>query len=134
MVNENNYPGANVTVVGYAAYDAGSPAYDKSGERGITEVTILVNEGFKQQDGTFKQTGVTRYQHTSTGQYAEASKSVRKGDLVRIDDAKQEVREYQKDGENRLGINLRFGTVTVIKAKDQSNDLVAAGASTETPW
>lgn len=118
MVNENNYIGANATVVGYAASDARPPAYDKDGERGILEVSIPVNEGYK-KDGEFVQTGTTWYTITGASDYAQnVLAPIKKGDKVRVEDAKQEVREYKdKDGNTKLGITLRFGTVTVLESK-----------------
>lgn len=118
MVNENNYIGANATVVGYAASDARPPAYDKNGERGILEVSIPVNEGYR-KDGEFVQTGTTWYTITGASDYAQnVLAPIKKGDKVRVEDAKQEVREYKdKDGNTKLGITLRFGTVTVLESK-----------------
>lgn len=118
MVNENNYIGANATVVGYAASDARPPAYDKDGERGILEVSIPVNEGYK-KDGEFVQTGTTWYTITGASDYAQnVLAPIKKGDKIRVEDAKQEVREYKdKDGNAKLGISLRFGTVTVLESK-----------------
>lgn len=118
MVNENNYIGANATVVGYAASDARTPAYDKDGSRGILEVSIPVNEGYK-KDGEFVQTGTTWYTVTGASDYAQnVLAPIKKGDKIRVEDAKQEVREYKdKDGNTKLGITLRFGTVTVVESK-----------------
>jgi single-stranded DNA-binding protein len=116
MVNENNYLGANATVVAYAASDARPPAYDKSGERGILEVSLPVNEGYK-KDGEFVKTGTSWYVYSGAGEFAEnVLAGVKKGDKIRVEDAKQEVREYQdKDGNTKLGITLRYGTFTVLE-------------------
>jgi single-stranded DNA-binding protein len=116
--NPNNYPGAEATVVAYAAGPARPPAYDKNGERGILEVSLPVNEGYK-KDGEFVQTGTTWYTYTGAGEFAEhVLANVKKGDKIRVQDAKQEVREYQdKDGNTKLGITLRFGTFTVLESK-----------------
>lgn len=117
MVNENNYVGSTVTLVGYAAGPARPPLYDKDGSKGHLELSIPINEGYK-KDGEFVQTGTTWYQYVAGGDYADSLRSIGKGDKVRIDDAKQEVREYTtKSGENKLGITLRFGTVTVLESK-----------------
>jgi single-stranded DNA-binding protein len=117
MVNENNYLGANATVVAYAASDARPPAYDKSGERGILEVSLPVNEGYK-KDGEFVKTGTSWYVYSGAGEFAEnVLAGVKKGDKIRVEDAKQEVREYQdKDGNTKLGITLRYGTFTVLES------------------
>lgn len=116
--NSNNYPGATITLVGYAAGPAKPPAYDKDGSKGILELSIPINEGYK-KEGEFVQTGTTWYSVSAAGDYAETLRAVQKGDKVRLDDAKQEVREYQnKDGETKLGISLRYGTLTVLESKD----------------
>lgn len=116
--NPNNYIGANATVVGYAASDARPPAYDKDGTKGILEVSIPIREGYK-RDGEFVETGVTWYTITGASDYAQnVLAPIKKGDKVRVEDAKQEVREYKdKDGNTKLGITLRFGTVTVVEPK-----------------
>ena len=118
MVNENNYPGAAVTLVGYAAGPAKAPAYDKDGSRGILELSIPINEGYK-KDGEFVQTGTTWYTYSAAGDFAQnVIAPIGKGDKVRIEDAKQEVREYQdRDGNTKLGITLKFGSVTVLESK-----------------
>lgn len=117
MVNENNYIGVATTLVGYAASDARTPAYDKDGSKGVLEVSIPINEGYK-KDGEFVQTGTTWYTYSGAGDFAQnVLSSVKKGDKVRIEDAKQEVREYEgKDGK-ALGITLRFGSFTVLESK-----------------
>jgi single-stranded DNA-binding protein len=119
LVNEKNYIGANATVVGYAASGARPPAYDKDGSRGILEISIPVNEGYS-KDGEFVQTGTTWYTITGASDYAQnVLAPIKKGDKVRVEDAKQEVREYKdKDGNTKLGITLRFGTVTVLESKN----------------
>lgn len=122
MTNENNYIGATTTIVGYAAGEARFPAYDKEGTKGVLELPIPINEGYK-KDGEFVQTGTTWYSVVASGDYGKALQAIRKGDKVRVDDAKQEVREYKdKEGNSKLGISLRFGTVTVLESKDAAED------------
>lgn len=117
MTNENNYIGVNTTIVGYAASDARFPAYDKEGTKGVLEVSIPINEGYK-RDGEFVQTGTTWYTLVAGGDAAADLKRIKKGDKVRVDDAKQEVREYtDREGNTKLGITLRFGKVTVLESK-----------------
>ncbi len=115
-INPSNYIGVSNTIVGYAASDARPPAYDKDGSKGVLEVAIPINEGYK-KDGEFVQTGTTWYSIVSGGDAANDLKRIRKGDKVRVDDAKQEVREYESNGEKKLGITLRFGKVTVLESK-----------------
>ena len=120
--NENNYIGATITLVGYASVPARPPAYDKDGSKGVLELSIPVNEGYK-KDGEFVQTGTTWYTYSAAGDYADALKAISKGDKLRIDDAKQEVREYtDKDGAKQKGISLRYGTMSVLESKSPSGD------------
>ena len=110
--NPNNYPGANATVVAYAASDPRVPAFDKTGESGMLEVPLPVNEGYKDATGEFKQTGTTWYSYLAKADYIPP---IKKGDKVRVEDARQEVRTYtNRDGVETVGITLRFGTITVL--------------------
>jgi len=126
MANPNNYPGATVTLVGWASGPAKPPAYNKDGSKGILELSVPITEGYK-KDGEFVKTGTTWYSISAAGEYAEALKGINKDDKVRIEDAKQEVREYESNGEKKLGISLRYGTITVLER--------GAGATEEkAPW
>lgn len=116
MSNLNNYPGAEITLVGWTASEARPPAYDKDGSKGVLEISVPINEGYK-KDGEFVKTGTTWYQYSAAGDYAQALKGIAKGSKVRIEGAKQEVRAYKdREGVDKLGIGLRFGTVTVLDA------------------
>ena len=129
MANENNYIGVSTTIVGYAAGPAKPPAYDKDGSRGVLVVSIPINEGYK-KEGEFVQTGTTWYEYSGAGEFAENVLSrVQKGDKIRVDDAKQEVREYKdREGNDKLGITLRFGNFTILESKSASD------YSDETPY
>lgn len=117
MSNPNNYVGASITLVGYASGEARFPAYDKDGSKGVLELSIPINEGYT-KDGEFVQTGTTWYTYSAAGDYAATLKNINKGDKVRIDDAKQEVRSYtDRDGNEKLGIGLRYGTISVLESK-----------------
>jgi len=116
MTNENNYVGATTTLVGFVSVAARSPRYDKDGTSGVTEIALAINEGYK-KDGEFVQTGTTWYTYSAYGDYATPLKALSKGDKVRIDDAKQEVREYEKDGNTVSAINLRYGSLTVLESR-----------------
>lgn len=121
-INENNYVGVAATIVGYAASDPRNPAYDKEGTKGVQEISIPINEGYK-KDGEFIQTGTTWYTYVATADFIAEHFPVKKGDKVRIDGAKQEVREYTtKDGETKLGISLRFGDVSILESKASEED------------
>lgn len=118
MTNPNNYIGVTTTIVGYAASDARPPAYDKEGTRGVLQVPIAINEGYK-KDGEFVKTGTTWYDIEAGGDAAETLRGIRKGDKIRVDDAKQEVRDYKAgDGTEKKGITLKFGQVTVLESAD----------------
>lgn len=121
MVNENNYLGATVTVVGYAAGSPEYPPYDKEGKRGYKQLSVPVNEGYK-KDGEFVKTGTTWYR-VEKHQDDWANLGVQKGDKVRIDNAKQEVRTYKnREGVEQLGITLSYADVTVLESSGGSDD------------
>lgn len=123
-INPNNYISADLTLVGYAASGPRNPAYDKEGKRGVKEIPIPINEGYKDREtGEFIQTGTTWYQYVAAGDGVATIEDIRKGDKVRIDGARQSVREYtDKDGNARVGIELRFGTVTVLEQGDNHDE------------
>lgn len=109
-INPNNYPGATVTVVGNAVGPAETRAFPNGGS--VTEVTIAVNTGYKKGD-EFIQTGTNYYTVSATPDWASSNwPATEKGDRLRIDEARQEVREYvKKDGTTGYSIELRFGTL-----------------------
>lgn len=114
-VNPNNYQGATVTVIGYAAGDPEFPPYDREGKRGYKQLSVPVSEGYK-KDGEFVKTGTTWYR-VEKHQDDWAALGVQKGDKVRIDNAKQEVRSYKNaKGEDALGITLSYADVTVLES------------------
>lgn len=116
-INPANYVGANLTLVGYAATEARNPAYDKDGTRGVKQIPIAINEGYT-KDGEFFQTGTTWYEIEAAGDAAQELTRINKGDKLRVDNAKQEVREYtDREGNKKLGITLRYGQITVLESK-----------------
>ena len=119
MTNENNYIGATITLVGFVATDPRYPAYDKQGKRGFKEIPVAINEGYK-KDGEFIQTGTTWYtisiHEDKLQELSDIGEDIVKGAKIRLDDAKQEVREYtNKDGDEKLGITLSYGTLSVLE-------------------
>lgn len=129
-----DYVGATVTLVGWAASDARNPAYDKDGSKGVKEVSIPINEGYT-KDGEFVQTGTTWYTVSAAGDYAADIAAIKKGDKVKITNAKQEVREYEdREGNKKLGINLRYGTVTILEAKSGGATSSAPAATSDDDW
>ena len=122
--NEKNYPGATVTLVGWVAGEARNPAYNKDGAKGSKEISIPVNEGYPDGNGGFTKTGTTWYTVSAFGEYAAELSALKKGDKVRVEDAKQEVREYKdKDGNVKLGITLKFGKIVVLDKSAVGDDL-----------
>jgi single-stranded DNA-binding protein len=116
-VNENNYEGANVTIVGRAGSEARNPAYDKDGTRGILEVGVAVSQGYK-KDGEWVPTGTTWYTYTASGDHADTLRTVKKGDKVRIDDARLETREFERgDGSKGQAFEVRFGAFKILESK-----------------
>jgi single-stranded DNA-binding protein len=139
--NEKNYPGATVTLVGWVSGPARNPAYDKEGKKGVKEIGIPINEGYPDGNGGFTKTGTTWYTVSAAGDYANELLALAKGDKVRIEDAKQEVREYtDKEGNAKLGITLKFGKVIVLEHSgadspaDRASDAPAAAASSDDGW
>lgn len=114
--NQNNYEGATITLVGRAGADAENPPYDKEGSRGIKQIRVAVGQGYKNKDtGEWVDTGTTWF--TITGR-ADDIGHVRKGDKVRLDDARLETREFdRKDGSKGQAFETRFGTLTVLESK-----------------
>lgn len=119
--NPNNYDGATVTLVGRAGADAEFPAYDKEGTRGLSQVRVAIGQGYKDKNtNEWKDTGTVWY--TVTGRTDDIG-HVRKGDKVRLDDARLEAREFErKDGTTGQAFETRFGTLTVLEVKDNSGD------------
>lgn len=114
-INPNNYLGATITLVGYAAGDAENPLYDKEGTRGISQVRVPINQGYK-KDGEWVETGTAWY--TVSGK-TENIGHVRKGDKIRLDDAKLEAREFtRKDGSIGQAFETSYGELTVLEPKD----------------
>lgn len=124
MINERNIPGATITLVGWAAGDAENPLYDRDGSRGIKQLRIPVREGYT-KDGEFIERGTTWY--TVTGK-DENIGHVRKGDKIRLDDAKLEAREFtRKDGSQGQAFETSYGRLTILESKN-GNDSGQDGA------
>lgn len=123
-INPSNYVGINATVVGYAASDPRPPAYDKSGERGILEVPIPIGHGYRDKEtGDWKETSTTWVNLIAAGSGVGEVQDIRKGDRIRVDNARMETRQYtDKNGNARIGVDIRFGTVTVLEAADPIDD------------
>lgn len=116
MSNENNYTGVTIdNAVGNLAFDPEFPPYDKDGKRGYKQAVVLVDQGYKDKTtGEWKKTGTGRYVYNAP---AEVLEGFAKGNKVRIDGAKQEVREYEKDGQTRLAVEWSYGTIRNLTAE-----------------
>lgn len=127
-INPNNYIGVSATIVGYAAGDAEFPAYDKEGTRGISQIRVPINQGYRKGE-EWVETGTAWY--TVTGKTDNIG-HVRKGDKIRVDDAKLEAREFtRKDGSLGQAFETSFGTVTVLESKGAG---AHAGGFDDTPF
>lgn len=129
-INPNNYRGISATIVGYASADAGFTAFDKGGERGISEVRVPIGHGYKDKNsGEWKETGTTWV--TVTGKTDDIG-HIRKGDLIRVDDAKFESREFtRKDGSIGQAFQTSFGSVSVLESKSGGS---SSGFDDEAPF
>ena len=118
-INPNNYDGATVTVVGRAG---GEPQKSRVADN-ILELSIAVGKGYK-KDGEWVDTGTDWYTLSATDQWVEENwPAVGKGDKVRVDNARLELREFQKrDGTNGYALNLRYGDLTVVQPKNADGD------------
>lgn len=135
-INPKNFDGATTTVVGRA----GGPVTVKEfpGGSTIAELSIAVGQGYKKGD-EWVDTGTAWYKLTATADYAADNwPVVGRGDKVRVDNARQEVRSYAKnDGSPATEVKLNYGTLTVVQVKSESSQPVAAGnfgGADNTPW
>lgn len=132
VTNPNNLPGANATVVGNATGSVEVREFPSGGSQ--AQLGIAVNKGYKDREtGEWKDTGVDFYNLVAAPEYASENwPSVSKGDKVRVDDARLEARPYtSKDGEPRVDLQLRFGTLVVVEAK---SDRVSSRATETVPF
>lgn len=125
-INEENKAGATIVIVGNVV----APAEDKfDGKQ--TELRIAVARNY-QKDGEWVSSPTVYYTVIASGQYADALKTVGKGDKVRVDDAQFEIREWdRKEGGKGYTNELRFGTLTVVSTAKPKEE---AAASVDAPW
>lgn len=132
-INPDNYPGANITIVGYAGGPAEFPAYDREGTKGVLELNVGVGQGYK-TDAGWKDTGTTWYSVSAAGEWADQLRAVGKGDKVRIDNGRLETREFKrKDGSVGQQFSIRYGSLTILEAKSSAPAAPATADVWNTP-
>jgi single-stranded DNA-binding protein len=125
-VNPKNFDGATVTLVGRAGGPAEIKEFANSKQ---AQLSIAVGKGYKNKTtDEWVDTGTDWYTLTASADYAEENwPDVGKGDKVRVDDARLELKGYtNKDGVVGLDATLRFGTIVIVEKK--------ADASSDKPW
>ena len=130
-INPGNIPSINVTLVGTAGGPVDFKQFNNGGSQ--AELSVAISHGYRnKQDGQWVDTGTTWVRILASGDYAENNwPVVNKGDKVRLDDARLETREFdRKDGTKGQAFEARFGTLTVVQAKEP----VAASAGSDLPW
>jgi single-stranded DNA-binding protein len=129
--NPNNYPGATVSpVVGLAGGEYTVREFPNGGSQ--AQLSIAVGKGYKDKNtDTWVDTGTDWYTLVASTDYAADNwPEVGKGDTVRVDDARLECRPYTKnDGTAAADLQLRFGTLVVVKKKEDrgASNVPAAG-------
>lgn len=131
-VNPNNYDGASAVIVGRA----GGPVEIKTFDKGPSQaqLSVAVSKGYKDKNtDKWVDTGTDWYTLIATEDYANNNwPDVQKGDKVRIEDARLELKGFvKKDNTAGVEATLRFGTLVVVESKasraDNSN---TGGAAT----
>lgn len=119
-INPQNYPGANITIVGFAGGETKVKEFNGGGSQ--AELQVGVGKGYKNRDsGEWVDKGTDWYTLVGAADYAADNwPYVQKGDKVRIDNARVEARPYTKNnGEPGVELTLRFGTVVVVEAASE---------------
>jgi single-stranded DNA-binding protein len=122
--NDRNITGINLNnIVGTAG---GPVEYKFDGQR--AELSVAVNQGYKKGD-EWVDTGTAWVRVTASGGHAEDHwPPVNKGDKVRLDGGRLEVREFDRaDGTKGLSLQVVFGELTVIQAKSEGGYIPAEG-------
>lgn len=117
-INPKNYNGASVVIVGVAGGPAEVKHFDNGGSQ--AQLSIAVSKGRKNpQTNEWIDMGTDWYTLTATEQYADENwPNVQKGDKVRVDDSRLELKPYlKKNGEAAVEAGLRYGTLVIVEAK-----------------
>ena len=126
MNNPNNYEGAEAGIIGRAG---GPPEAVFDGAS--TQLSIAVSQGYK-KDGQWvehKSNPTVWYTVQAATDYAEQHwPEIDKGDKVRIDDAKQEIRTFlRNDGTPGVEVKLSYGKVKVLERKADRAETISSG-------
>lgn len=127
-INPNNFSGATVTIVGNAAGPYEVKEFSNGGSQ--AQLSIGVGKGYKDKStGEWKDTGTDWYTLTAQTDYAAANwPNVEKGDKVRVDESRLELKGYPKnDGTVGVEALLKYGTLVIIEKKGNS-------APADKPW
>lgn len=120
--NPNNYEGSTITVVGRAGGPVQTREFGNGGRQ--AELSIAVGKGYKDKNtGQWVDQGTNWYRLIATPEYAKENwPQIDKGDKVRLDDGRLEARAYTKnDGTPEVSLDIRFGTLSLVQAKSDSN-------------
>ena len=124
--NPNNFSGATVSIVGQAGGPYEVKTFGNGGSQ--AQLSIAVGKGYK-KDGEWVDTGTDWYTLTAQTEYAEANwPNVEKGDKVRVDDSRLELKGYPKnDGTVGVEALLKYGTLVIVDKK-------GSGSTADKPW
>jgi single-stranded DNA-binding protein len=128
-INPNNFPGANVTVVGKAGGSYEVKSFPNGGEQ--AQLSIAVGKGYKDKTtGEWKDTGTDWFTLVASVDYAADNwPEIGPGDTVRVDNARQEARPFTRNnGDAAVDLQLRFGTLVVARKKESSPAPAVQGA------
>lgn len=133
-INNENYNGATIVLVGRAGGPAKPPAFDKDGTSGVLELSVAVDQGYK-KNGEWVDTGTAWYTYKAAGSYADNLRPIGKGDKVRIDEAKLETREFtRKDESIGQQFVLSYGSIEVLESKSGAAPAAADAYGDDTPF
>lgn len=116
-INSNNYPGATAVIVGTAGGPYEVRDFGNGGSQ--AQLSIAVGKGYKdKKTDQWVDTGTDWYTLTATPDWAEQNwPNVDKGDKVRVDDARLELKGYKKNnGEIGVDATLRYGTLALVES------------------
>ena len=133
-VNPKNFPGASATIVGSAGGPMEVREFPNGGSQ--AQLSIAVGKGYKDKDtGEWQDKGVDWYTLVASVDYAEDNwPSIGKGDTVRVDNARLEARPFKRNNdEPAVDLQLRYGTLVVVKRKEEGGTFAAPKADT-TPF